>query len=60
MALNADRRAEIETAASVIDPRRARRAAELVMDTRRRLQVNVSETLALEALAFRLEFLLTG
>jgi DNA polymerase-3 subunit delta' len=60
MALNADRRAEIETAASVIDPRRARRAAELVMDTRRRLQVNVSETLALEALAFRLEFLLSG
>ena len=30
------------------------------MDTRRRLQVNVSETLALEALAFRLEFLLAG
>ena len=28
------------------------------MDTRRRLQVNVSEALALEALAFRLEFLL--
>jgi hypothetical protein len=28
------------------------------MDTRRRLMVNVSEELALEALAFRLEFLL--
>ena len=28
------------------------------METRRRLTVNVSETLALEALAFRLEFLL--
>ena len=28
------------------------------METRRRLQVNVSEPLALEALAYRLEFLL--
>jgi hypothetical protein len=28
------------------------------MDTRRRLMVNVSEELALEALAFRLEYLL--
>jgi hypothetical protein len=28
------------------------------MDTRRRLQVNVSEALALEALTYRLEFLL--
>ena len=28
------------------------------MDTRRRLQVNVNETLALEALTYRLEFLL--
>jgi hypothetical protein len=41
-----------------LDPRRARRGAELVMDTRRRLMVNVSEELALEALSFRLEFLL--
>jgi len=41
-----------------LDPRRARRGAELVMDTRRRLQVNVSEELALEALLFRLESLL--
>ena len=41
-----------------LDPRRARRAGELVMETRRRLQVNVSEALALEALAFRLEYLL--
>jgi DNA polymerase-3 subunit delta' len=60
LVLNADRRVEIESAASAIDPRRARRGAELVMDTRRRLQVHVSETLALEALAFRLEFLLAG
>jgi len=32
--------------------------AELVMETRRRLQVNVREELALEALVFRLEALL--
>jgi hypothetical protein len=43
-----------------VDPRRARRAAELVMDTRRRLSVNVSEELALEALVFRLEAVLTA
>ena len=58
LALNCDRAAEIEELAAMVDPRRARRAAELVMDTRRRLQVNVSEALALEALSFRLEFLL--
>ena len=58
LALNADRRAAIEATAEGVDSRRARRAAELVMDTRRRLTVNVSETLALEALTFRLEFLL--
>ena len=56
--LSCDRRAELEDQATGLDPRRARRAAELVMDTRRRLQVNVSEPLALEALAYRLEFLL--
>jgi len=37
-----------------LDPARPRRAAELVQDTRRRLDLNVSEELALEALAFRL------
>ena len=58
LALNADRIGELESLARGLDPRRARRAGELVMDTRRRLQVNVSETLALEALCFRLEFLL--
>jgi len=41
-----------------LDGRRTRRGAELVMDTRRRLQVNVAEELALEALVFRLEALL--
>ena len=34
------------------------RGAELVMETRRRLEVNVGEELALEALVFRLESLL--
>lgn len=58
LALNADRRGELEAQAAGLDPRRARRGAELVMDTRRRLGVNVSEPLALEALAYRLEFLL--
>ena len=58
LVLNSDRVAELEAAAAGLDPRRARRGAELVMETRRRLQVNVSEALALEALVFRLEFLL--
>jgi DNA polymerase-3 subunit delta' len=60
LVLNADRRAEIARLAEGIDARRARRAAELAMDTRRRLTVNVNERLALEALAFRVEFLLRG
>jgi DNA polymerase-3 subunit delta' len=58
LALNADRGAELAEDADGLDPRRARQAAERVMDTRRRLQVNVSEELALEALLFRVEFLL--
>ena len=58
LVLNADRAGELADAAREIDPRRARRAAELVLDTRRRLRVNVSEELALEALLFRLEYLL--
>ena len=60
LVLTADRVEAIEEVAGGVDPRRARRAAELVMDTRRRLTVNVSEPLALEALAFRLEFLLAS
>ena len=56
--LTADRATELERDAEGLDPRRARRAAELVMDTRRRLSVNVNEELALEALSFRLEYLL--
>jgi DNA polymerase-3 subunit delta' len=60
LALNADRTAELAEDARDLDPRRARQAAERVMDTRRRLQVNVSEELALEALLFRVEFLLAN
>lgn len=51
---NRDRTAELEAAAAPLDVARPRRAAELVQDTRRRLDLNVSEELALEALAFRL------
>lgn len=58
LVLNADRLEELQAEAAGLDPRAARRAAELVMDTRRRLQVNVAEELALEALVFRLEALL--
>ncbi len=59
LALNADRIELLESIGAGIDARRARRAGELVLDTRRRLEVNVSETLALEALVFRIEYLLT-
>jgi DNA polymerase-3 subunit delta' len=52
---NRDRLAELEAQASGLDAGSARRAAELVQDTRRRLDLNVSEELALEALYFRLE-----
>lgn len=58
LVLAVDRTAELAADAADLDPRRARRAAELVMDTRRRLTVNVNEELAFEALAFRLEVLL--
>ncbi|HEY8466866.1 MAG TPA: hypothetical protein VIL04_08685 [Solirubrobacterales bacterium] len=56
--LTADRAAELAEDAEGVDPRRARRAGELVMDTRRRLSVHVNEELALEALCFRAEVLL--
>jgi DNA polymerase-3 subunit delta' len=51
---NRDHLPELESSAAALDPARSRRAAELVQDTRRRLDLNVSEELALEALAFRL------
>jgi DNA polymerase-3 subunit delta' len=54
---NRDRLAELKAQASGLDLAHARNAAELIQDSRRRLDVNVSEELALEALFFRLESL---
>jgi DNA polymerase III subunit delta' len=54
LVLNADRREPLAEDAASLDPERARRAVEWVLDTRRRLRVNVSEELALEALWLRL------
>ncbi len=54
VAYNRDRIVELQASAASLDPTRPRRAAELVQDTRRRLDLNVSEELALEALSFRL------
>jgi DNA polymerase III subunit delta' len=53
-----DRRAELGEDADGRARGALREAIELVQDTRLRLQVNVSEELALEALAYRLEALL--
>jgi DNA polymerase III subunit delta' len=58
--LTRDRVEELTRAASGIDPLAARRGVELVQDTRRRLDLNVSEELALEALFFRLQRALSG
>jgi DNA polymerase-3 subunit delta' len=60
LVLNADRVSELRAHARELDARAARRGAELTMETRRRLQVNVGEELALEALVYRLESLLSG
>jgi DNA polymerase-3 subunit delta' len=60
LVLNADRLDRLRGAAAGLDARAARRGGELVMDTRRRLTVNVGEELALEALVFRLEALLSA
>jgi DNA polymerase III subunit delta' len=54
LVLNADRREELAADAEGLDPARARLALEWVLDTRRRLRLNVSEELALEALWLRL------
>jgi DNA polymerase III subunit delta' len=54
LVLNADRREELVEDAEGLDPSRARVALEWVLDTRRRLRLNVSEELALEALWLRL------
>ncbi len=55
VAFNRDRLAELRAQAQGLDPARPRRGAELVQETRRSLDLNVSEELALEALFFRLE-----
>ncbi len=53
-----DRRPELERDAAGRSPARLREAVELVRDTRLRLPLNVSEELALEALAYRLRAVL--
>ena len=52
--LNSDRPERLVEDAEGLDPARARSAVEWVLDTRRRMRVNVSEELALEALWLRL------
>ncbi|HWC47533.1 MAG TPA: hypothetical protein VG448_01465 [Solirubrobacterales bacterium] len=54
---NRDRLDVLRSQAQGLDPSRARRGAELVQETQRGLDLNVSEELALEALFFRLESL---
>lgn len=58
--LNDDRRNELEADAAGLDPAGAREAVELALETRRRLRLNVSEELALEALWLRLAEQLDG
>jgi DNA polymerase-3 subunit delta' len=55
-----DRAGELAQDAEGRDPQRLRAAVELVEDTRRRLRSNVTEELALETLAYRLEALLAA
>jgi DNA polymerase III subunit delta' len=54
VAYNRDRLPQLQSQAANLDAATPRRAAEQVQDTRRRLDLNVSEELALEALSFRL------
>ena len=56
---NTDRMSELR-ADSGVDPSKLLSAVELVEETRRRFQLNVSEELACEALAYRLERVLAG
>ncbi|HYH54681.1 MAG TPA: hypothetical protein VD761_11175 [Solirubrobacterales bacterium] len=58
VAFNRDRLEPLRAQAAGLGPGRARRGVELVQETRRGLDLNVSEELALEALFFRLEDLL--
>jgi len=54
VAFNRDRLDQLRSQAADLDPAAARRGAEAVQETRRSLDLNVSEELALEALFFRL------
>jgi DNA polymerase-3 subunit delta' len=56
---NRDRLDQLHSQGEGLDPGAARRGAEAVQETRRGLDLNVSEELALEALFFRLERLFT-
>jgi DNA polymerase-3 subunit delta' len=58
--LNADRTEELRQDADGMDPAAAAEALDMVLETRRRLRVNVSEELALEALWLRLSQTLPG
>jgi DNA polymerase-3 subunit delta' len=58
LVLNGDRVGELVAMVEGLEPPAPRRGAEVAMDVRRRLTVNVGEELALEVLAFRLEALL--
>lgn len=60
LALHADRADDLAADAAGVDSRAAIGAAELALDAKRRLRVNVSEELALEALFFRAESLLAS
>ncbi|MCW2987499.1 MAG: hypothetical protein JWM24_437 [Solirubrobacterales bacterium] len=60
VAFNRDRLDQLRSQASGLDPGAARRGAEAVQETRRSLDLNVSEELALEALFFRLERTVSG
>ena len=55
LVFNSDRLDTLEAQAGGVDLNQARQAVSLVQQTRRGFQLNVSEELALEALAFRLE-----
>jgi DNA polymerase-3 subunit delta' len=60
LALNSDRAGELAADAQGLEPDQAAEALELVLDTRRRLRLNVSEELALDALWLRLAAALRG
>jgi DNA polymerase-3 subunit delta' len=60
LAYASDRAAELAADAAGRDAASLQRGVELVRDTRLRLDLNVSEELALEALAYRLAELLAA